>query len=72
MVNNFNFFYQTFAFSRIGAKLWNAIPTNIRNLPKDKFKKRIRAFLFEVLESGNSYYGLEEIICKVNKHGSYL
>ena len=42
---------QKYAFSRIGAKLWNEIPTNIRNFPKDKFKKRIRAFLFEILES---------------------
>ena len=52
--------------SRTGAKLWNEIPTNIHKLRKDKFNKRIRAFLFEILESDSSYYGLEEIISKVN------
>lgn len=40
-------------------KLWNDIPTNVvRNLPKDRFKKRIRALLFDILESDDSYYDL--------------
>lgn len=49
-MHKYNLEIQKYAFSRIGAKLWNNILTNIRNLPKDKFKKRIQALLFEILE----------------------
>lgn len=49
-IHKSNLEIQKYTFSRIGAKLWNEMPTNIRNLPKDKFKKRIQALLFEILE----------------------
>ena len=63
-------FYHQYAFSRIGAKLWNEIPTNLRNLPRHQFKKKIRSLLFEVLESDDSYYDLDGIISKVKKRTS--
>ena len=33
------------SFSRIGAKLWNEIPTKLRALPKAIFKKKIQMIL---------------------------
>ena len=38
------------AFSRMGAKLWNEIPSSLRELPKKSFKLRIKNKLLSVLE----------------------
>ena len=35
-------------FSRIGAKLWNEIPTKLRALPKAAFKKKIKMILLNI------------------------
>ena len=56
------------SFSRIGAKLWNEIPTKYRTLPKPIFKRKIRMILFNILESEDSYEDLESIISKVSKY----
>ena len=58
------------SFSRIGAKLWNEIPTNLRALPKVTFKKKIQMILFKTLENEDSYKDLEFIISKVNFYSS--
>ena len=42
------------SFSRIGAKLWNEIPTKLRALPKATFKK-IQMILLKILEIESSY-----------------
>ena len=55
------------SFSRIGAKLWNHLPTEIRTSPKQKFKSKIRSLLFDILESGDTYYDLDEIILEMKK-----
>ena len=52
--------------SRIGAKLWNEIPTKLRALPKATFKKRIQMILLKILENEDSYKDVEFIISKVN------
>ena len=52
--------------SRIGAKLWNEIPTKLRALPKASFKKKIQMILLKILENEDSYKDLEFIISKVN------
>ena len=44
------------AFSRIGAKLWNEIPSSLRELLKKSFKLRIKNKLFSVLEDENSFF----------------
>ena len=51
--------------SRIGAKLWNEIPTKLRALTKATFKKKIQMILLEILENEDSYQDLEFIISKV-------
>lgn len=56
------------SFSRIGAKLWNEIPTKLRTLPKFIFKRKIRTILFNILELEDSYEDLESIISKVSKY----
>ena len=56
------------SFTRIGAKLWNEIPTKLPPLPKLIFKRIIRITLFNILESEDSYEDLESIISKVIKY----
>ena len=58
------------SFSRIGAKLWNEIPTKLRELPKATFKKKIKMILLNILENEDSYKDLESIISKVNFYSS--
>ena len=55
------------SFWRLGAKLWNELPTMMRSLSKHKFKFNIRASLLDTLETGDTYYEIDEIILKVKK-----
>ena len=50
------------AFSRIGAKLWNEIPSSMRELPKKSFKIRIKNKLLSVLENEDSLIEVHKII----------
>jgi len=54
------------AFSRIGAKLWNEIPSSLRELPKKLFKLRIKNKLLSVLEDEDFFIEVGRIISKVN------
>ena len=56
------------SFSRIGAKLWNEIPTKLRTLPQLIFKRTICLISFNKLESEDSYEDLESIISKVRRY----
>ena len=58
------------AFSRIGAKLWNEIPSSLRELPKKLFKLRIKNKLLSVLEDEDSFIEAGRIISKVNSNVS--
>ena len=58
------------AFSRIGAKLWNEIPSSLRELPKKLFKLRIKNKLLSVLEDKDSFIEVGRIISKVNSNVS--
>ena len=54
---------QANSFSRIGVKVWNAIPQALRNLSKNAFKKKkLKQILFNILGSQDSYIDLSEII----------
>ena len=50
------------SFSRIGVKVWNAIPQALRNLSKNAFKRKLKQILFNILGSQTSYIDLSEII----------
>ena len=54
------------SFSRIGRKIWNSIPGNVRNLPKHIFKEKI-TILFQNLQVQDSYVDLEQIISDMSK-----
>ena len=51
------------SFSRLGVRLWNQIPTNIREMSKSSFKKEIRSALFNHLKC----YGYDIDITKLFK-----
>ena len=52
-------------FSIIGAKLWNEIPSCLRELPKKSFKHRIKNKLLSVLEDEGSFIEVRRIIPKL-------
>ena len=56
------------AFSRMGAKLWNEIPSSLRELPKKSFKLRIKNKLLSVLEDEDSFIDICRIISKLKFH----
>ena len=56
---------QANSFSRIGVKVWNAIPQALRNLSKNAFKRKLKQILFNILGSQDSYIDLSEIIQNV-------
>ena len=45
------------SFSRIGAKLWNAIPNEFRQLLKGSFKKHFHDLLLSIMETEDDYVG---------------
>jgi len=57
--------YEKNAFSRIGANLWNEIPSSLRELPKKSFKLRIKNKLLSVLEDEDSFIVVHRIISKL-------
>ena len=72
-----NFYIQTSnteikrkSLSTTGAKLWDEIPTKLRELPKATFKKKIQMILWKILENEDSYKDLEFIISKVKVYSS--
>ena len=60
------------SFPRIGAKLWNEIPTKLRALPKAIFKTKIQMILLKILANEDAYKDLEFIISKVKFFCSQL
>ena len=57
---------QANSFSRIGVKVWNAIPQALRNLSKNAFKRKLKRILFKILGSQDSNIDLSEIMQNVN------
>ena len=53
------------SFSRFGAKLWDEIPCNFRQLPKNKVKKTLRKLLFDILNSEDNHTDTPTLIKKV-------
>ena len=57
------------SFSCFGAKAWNCLPSQVRNLPKLAFKKSIRKALFVALESEGDYIEVPpNLLFKINLH----
>ena len=58
------------SFSRVGARLWNELPTKLRMQPKIKFKKKIRWILFNILVLEDNYIDVEILIRQLKNHYS--
>ena len=58
------------SFSRVGARLWNELPTKLRMQPKIKFKKKIRWILFHILELEDNYIDVEILIRQLKNYYS--
>ena len=57
---------QANSYSRIGVKVWNAIPQALRNLSKNAFKRKLKRIVFNISGSQDSNIDLSEIIQNVN------
>ena len=53
---------QNNSFSCLGVKLWNEIPRNITDLPKETFKRVLCKLLFDILEKEDDYVHIPVII----------
>ena len=49
----------------MGTKLWNEIPSSLRELPKKSFTLRIKNKLLSVLENEDSFIEISRIISKL-------
>ena len=56
------------SFSRFGAKLWNAIPNEFRQLSKGAFKKNFHDFLLSIMEAEDDYV---EVPILLQKNGKF-
>ena len=50
------------SFLRVGPKIWNSLPSDMRNLPKSTFRKKTRNKLFEILSKSDDYLEITEIM----------
>ena len=50
------------SFLRVGPKIWNSLPSDMRNLPKSTFRKKIRNKLFEILSKSDDFLEITEIM----------
>ena len=50
------------SFLRVGPKLWNSLPSDMRNLSKSTFRKKIRNELFDILSKTDNYLEINEIL----------
>ena len=55
------------SFSRLGAKIWNSIPQELRKVPKFVFKATLQNRLLEVLMEEDDYVGIPFLIKKISK-----
>ena len=66
-LKNLHLNVQSKAFSCIGVKIWNGIPTSLKTASKNSLKKSIRTKLIEILETENSYVDIDTLINKMNQ-----
>ena len=58
------------SFSRLGAKIWNSIPQELRKVPKFVFKANLQNRLLEVLMEEDDYVGIPFLIKKFQNNYS--
>ena len=50
-----------------GGKLWNGIPSSVRDLPKKQFQQKIVSILLQILNDQDTYINAANIINVVNR-----
>ena len=63
---------QKSSFSRFGARLWNSIPSNLKELNNKNFKEQIHKMLIEILENEDQYLDPESIVKNIRKFQPWL
>ena len=58
------------SFSRFGAKLWNAIPNEFRQLSEGAFKKHFHDFLLSIMEAEDDYVEVPILLQKMANSAS--
>ena len=53
------------AFSRIGAHSWNRIPSCLRTLTKNSFKRKLKEILLDLLQTENAYINVLAVASKM-------
>ena len=56
------------SFSRVGARVWNEIPQQLRELPKKQFKDKLHALLIDILKQHNDYIDIKQITTSLKKY----
>jgi hypothetical protein len=56
------------SFARVGAKVWNNISTDVRELRRTKFNKIIKKTLLTVLELEDDYVDVPTLVQQMVKH----
>ena len=54
------------SFSRMGARIWNSIPIELCEKPKNHFKKALHRKLFQILEKKDNYIDIPTILNPIN------
>ena len=54
---------QLLSFSRIGTRIWNKIPPQLRELCKTLFKRKLHELLLKVLETEKVYVDMNAVTC---------
>ena len=55
-------------FPRVGAKIWNEIPTSLREFPKSHFKKKLHSFLVDILKKHDDCFDISQITSAIKAH----
>mgnify|MGYP001799790125 FL=1 len=50
------------SFARVGARIWNSIPKDVRLIPKQNFKKSIHQKLLDILVWNDNYVSTPTLI----------
>ena len=54
--------------TRFGARVWNCLPPQVRQLPKKQFKKKVREILFAIFHAEDTYVEAPTLLLKMIKY----
>ena len=54
--------------ARFGARVWNCLPPQVRQLPKKQFNKKVREILFAIFHAEDTYVEAPTLLLKMAKY----